>query len=334
MLDSPGHPSWLADLGRLKGAEVTAPTRSSDDTPTGRSTLKQTAQEFALKEIETSRSNEARQMAAPAFDTVDLFGLPFVDAAKESEVADHLVNWCPERLSTDILTDVANGSGATLPFVITPNVDIVVQLHQGDEQLRASVSRSLYVLPDGWPIVGVSRLVRRPLSSRISGASVFSYWWPQVCARSRPTALLLSSEAVKDGLLKEHQAAVAMVPPMIAPTQDAIDSVADDFVKMAVEAEAEFVVFGLGHPKDTKLALAVLERWPSDLEVPLSFCLGASAEFYLGLKKRAPRWVQRFGLEWLARFVQEPRRMFRRYFVRDLAFFPLAMREIFGRGKQ
>ena len=47
----------------------------------------------------------------------------------------------------------------------------------------------------------------------------------------------------------------------------------------------------------------------------------------LGLKKQAPRWVQRAGLEWFFRFVQEPRRLFRRYFIDDVAFFPLVWRE-------
>ena len=49
---------------------------------------------------------------------------------------------------------------------------------------------------------------------------------------------------------------------------------------------------------------------------------------YTGLKKRAPRLVQRLGLEWFYRFCQEPRRLFGRYFVRDLAFLTIVVREL------
>ena len=55
--------------------------------------------------------------------------------------------------------------------------------------------------------------------------------------------------------------------------------------------------------------------------------VGASFEYVLGVRKRAPQWMQRSGLEWFFRFVHEPKRLFFRYFVRDPAFLLVAARE-------
>jgi N-acetylglucosaminyldiphosphoundecaprenol N-acetyl-beta-D-mannosaminyltransferase len=55
--------------------------------------------------------------------------------------------------------------------------------------------------------------------------------------------------------------------------------------------------------------------------------MGASYEFYLNLKKRAPKFWQKTGMEWFYRFTQEPGRLFRRYFVDDMQFFPIVWRE-------
>ena len=130
--------------------------------------------------------------------------------------------------------------------------------------------------------------------------------------------VLCSTEEVKNGLLDEHPDATVVVAPMIDTSHEQVAAVADDLIAAALATDAEFCVVCLGHPKDPMIALAAVDSWPADRLPPLFLCLGASAELYLGLKKRAPEWAQRHGLEWLVRFLQEPRRMFHRYFVRDL----------------
>ena len=55
--------------------------------------------------------------------------------------------------------------------------------------------------------------------------------------------------------------------------------------------------------------------------------LGASPDFTLGLTRRAPEWMQRYGLEWIYRLGLEPRRLAKRYLVDDVAFLPLVWRE-------
>ena len=59
-------------------------------------------------------------------------------------------------------------------------------------------------------------------------------------------------------------------------------------------------------------------------KVPISITMGGCVDFIAGGVKRAPKWMQDIGLEWFFRFLQEPRRMFKRYFVDDIRIFGLA----------
>jgi N-acetylglucosaminyldiphosphoundecaprenol N-acetyl-beta-D-mannosaminyltransferase len=252
-------------------------------------------------------------------DTVELFDLPFVSLADEEAASERLLEW-PHSVAA---------VGAPLPIVITPNVDIVVQLHDDESAATRRIATSCAaVLPDGAPIVWVSRLVGRPLGGRLAGSSVFEHWWPQAIEGGRRIAVLCSSDLVLQGLEREYPDATYSVAPVIDTSGQAIEDVAEEFAKRALAIGAEFCVLGLGHPKDSLIAEAVLRLWPADRPQPLILCLGGSAELYLGLRKRAPKWAQRWGLEWMVRFLQEPRRMFHRYFVRDLRFLPLVVAEM------
>ena len=118
---------------------------------------------------------------------------------------------------------------------------------------------------------------------------------------------------------------------VVAPQFDAGDRVGiDRFVDGIVDglraADPQLVFVCVGFPKDQLIIAAMLDRWSPESR-PVFLAVGASFEMLFGLKTRAPRWMQRYGLEWLFRFAQEPRRLFVRYFVRDPAFIALVFRE-------
>ena len=79
---------------------------------------------------------------------------------------------------------------------------------------------------------------------------------------------------------------------------------------------------GLGCPKQEKF----MYRYCKELNVPISFGLGASLDFEAGNVKRAPRWMANHGLEWLYRIIQDPRRMAKRYLVNDRKILGLAIK--------
>ncbi len=64
--------------------------------------------------------------------------------------------------------------------------------------------------------------------------------------------------------------------------------------------------------------------------VDIWMALGATIDFEAGNVSRAPRWMQKIGLEWFYRFCCEPKRLFRRYFVDDMTFFRMFLRQLRG----
>ena len=90
------------------------------------------------------------------------------------------------------------------------------------------------------------------------------------------------------------------------------------------EFQPDLLFMCTGAPKSEKWVSAHL----GDLGNAVAVCAGAAIDFEAGTKRRAPKIVRMVGLEWAFRLVQEPRRLWHRYLVKDAAFFPMALREI------
>jgi N-acetylglucosaminyldiphosphoundecaprenol N-acetyl-beta-D-mannosaminyltransferase len=210
-----------------------------------------------------------------------------------------------------------------LPLVVTPNVDHVVKLAQPRHaELAAALSRARIILPDGQPIVWVSRLLRRPLDARLPGSGLFPLVWRRVVEDGRRAMVIAPSPAVADGLRAEYPEVATFVAPFFAADDEsAVADVVADCVSVVESVRPEFVFVGVGFPKQELLALGIMKELNgADGAMPLFLLLGGSFDMYLGRIGRAPEWMQRAGLEWLYRLSQEPRRLWRRYLVTDLAF--------------
>jgi N-acetylglucosaminyldiphosphoundecaprenol N-acetyl-beta-D-mannosaminyltransferase len=88
-------------------------------------------------------------------------------------------------------------------------------------------------------------------------------------------------------------------------------------------ARPDIVWVGLGSPKQELWAAEHQERLTTGLILPV----GAAFDFHSGRARRAPRWMQRVGLEWLFRLARDPRRLTRRYLVTNSRFVVLLLRE-------
>ena len=246
-----------------------------------------------------------------------VFGLQFVDDTSIDRVAQLVLECTPSEVHP-------------MPVVVTPNTDLLLQaMEPGSREVWELFERCWCVLPDGQPIVWASRLLGTPLRFRLTGSDLFAHLWPRLAEAGVPTFVLTAGTAISEGLERTHAGATTLVAPMIDATSVTdIESLAARCASLITEHGSRVVVLGLGHPKDSLLAAAIL-RLLGDSATPLPFvlCLGGSAEMYLGIRKRAPEWVQRISAEWLYRFAQEPRRLFHRYFVRDIGFLRVVWRE-------
>ncbi len=209
---------------------------------------------------------------------------------------------------------------------MTPNVDHLVRYEH--HELEAEVARhATLVLPDGMPIVWASRHLDRPLARRLAGSDLFAALWPSLARDSVSTVVLASQDDVAERLRAEHPAATVIVPPFFdVGDEAAVTAVVDDLDAACTAIDARFLFICVSMPKHHLLASRLRERWTGRAG-PHVLLLGASPNFYLGLSRRAPEWMQRVGLEWLYRLASEPRRMARRYLVDDPEFVRLFLRE-------
>jgi exopolysaccharide biosynthesis WecB/TagA/CpsF family protein len=226
------------------------------------------------------------------------------------------------ELTEHVAASIRAGRGGT---IVTPNIDICYRISK-DRASRALVASASLVVPDGMPLLWASRLARRPLAERITGADlIFSLSvtarandWPVYLAGGLPGRNGQPSVAklAADRLGADYPGLA--VAGVYAPP-DHFDAAADDIEllrKELMETEPKIVFIGLGFPKQEQL----IARLVPDL--PGAWFVGCGAAIPYAAKElsRAPAWLQRAGLEWAFRLVMEPRRLAGRYLGRDLPF--------------
>jgi N-acetylglucosaminyldiphosphoundecaprenol N-acetyl-beta-D-mannosaminyltransferase len=253
-----------------------------------------------------------------SLETQRLFGCDFVSTATMPEVVAHLL-------------DGVEADGDRWECVVTPNVDHLVR-YERDPRERAVAGRATLTLPDGMPIVWASRAFRRPLRRRLPGSDLFESLWPELARREVPTVVAASSAEVASLLAVTHPRLRCVSPPMFSVDDEhAVEAVLAAIDAACAEIDARVLFVGLSMEKHHFLAGRLDERWraggPARSGRPTVLLVGASAELYLGIVPRSPRWMQRVGLEWLHRLRLDPHRMWRRYLVDDVAFLRLLWHE-------
>ncbi len=219
------------------------------------------------------------------------------------------------------------GRGGT---VFTPNVDHVVVASESPAFRRAYEEVSLSLV-DGTPVFWASKLLGTPLPEKVSGSDLFEPLVARAAERDLPIFLMGGQPGVGElaakNLAERHPR--LRVVGLSAPRLSAAGVLEDETteVERIVASGARLVFVACGAPKSELWSARVRER----LAPAVLVCVGAAIDFAAGTATRAPRWVSRAGLEWAYRLVREPRRLARRYLLRDPKFFVILARQWFGR---
>lgn len=215
--------------------------------------------------------------------------------------------------------------------LITPNVDQMVKL-QRDQEFYHIVQQAEYVVCDSKILYLCSKLTKHPLREVIPGSSFF----PAFCDyhKDNPDCkifLLGAMDGVAEKAMRRinerigRKIVVGAYSPSFGFEKKQEENEA--IYKMINDSGANVVLVGVGCPKQEKWISAHKQAMPS---VQIWMALGATIDFEAGNVSRAPRWMQHLALEWFYRFLQEPQRMFRRYFVDDPKFFLYFIKQLLG----
>jgi N-acetylglucosaminyldiphosphoundecaprenol N-acetyl-beta-D-mannosaminyltransferase len=255
-----------------------------------------------VNDIATHRQQVA--VPAAATPTVDLFGVDLACLTLEESA---------QRVRELV------ASGGPHQHVVLNAAKVVAM--EDDPQLRAIVRSCALVNADGTSIVWASRLLGRRLPERVAGIDLFDRLVAVAAADGHSIFLL----GATDDVVKTTASVLEQRYPdvKIAGFRSGFWTDDDEVIAEVRAANPTYLFLAIPSPRKEYW----LHEHLAHLGVPFVMGVGGSFDVVAGVTKRAPRAMQRVGLEWFWRFIQEPRRMWRRYLVGNARFIWLTIRE-------
>ena len=213
--------------------------------------------------------------------------------------------------------------------VATVNVDFVVNATR-DRRQRSILRRTALSIPDGMPIVWGSRLLGVPMRERVAGADLVPALAERAADDGLRIALLGAAPGVADRAAEMLRAAHPglLVVADAGPVFSSPTEISPHELASVTEFDPDICFVAFGNPKQELF----IDRFRESLGVPVMVGVGGSLDFLVGVKRRAPDWMQATGLEWVHRAWTEPRRLVGRY-ARDAGWFGPALVRQYWKGR-
>lgn len=207
-------------------------------------------------------------------------------------------------------------------YVVAINVDVVMKIEE-DTYLKEITNNADMVLVDGKPLVWIAKWHKHPVKAKISGSDLV----PTLCktaAKKGYSIFIIGgkdgiAEQAKDRLEKQYPSIniVGTYAPPFGFEKD--EQELDKINKMISASNPDLLIVCFGCPKQEKWIYKNYQKY----DAHVSICAGATVDFLAGSVNRAPKWMSEHGFEWFYRFLQEPKRMFKRYFIDDVKILKL-----------
>jgi exopolysaccharide biosynthesis WecB/TagA/CpsF family protein len=216
-------------------------------------------------------------------------------------------------------------------IVVTPNVDHLMKL-QKDESFYEIYRRATHKVLDSRVIYYLLKLTNSPIKGVIPGSELLPAFYS--FHRNNPNIRIFllggmnrTAEKAKAVINKKvnREIVTGAYSPSYGFEQKPEEN--SQIIEMINNSNANVLIVGVGAPKQEKW---LAKHLPCLNNIKIAMALGASIDFEAGIRKRSPKWLQKLGMEWFYRFIIEPRRLWRRYFIDDLPFLFLFLRQKAG----
>lgn len=235
-----------------------------------------------------------------------------VDSTTYSEAIDIVVDWSTRQESR---------------YVCVANVHMLMEAFDSPE-FRAIVNDADLTVPDGVPLVWMMHIKGCHGQERVYGPSLMLHILESSARDGIPVGLYGGAPEVLEALEGRMKARYAglNVAYSYSPPYSAMSFEKDAVVVEQIKRSGARILFvGLGCPKQ--------EIWMAEHRGKVNAVMigvGAAFDFHSGVKPQAPAWMQKIGLEWLFRLINEPRRLWKRYLYHNPRFIVLAIADLLG----
>lgn len=207
-------------------------------------------------------------------------------------------------------------------YIVAINVDVIIKI-ENDEYLKKITDNADMVLVDGKPLIWIGKKNKIKIKEKISGSDLV----PNLCNLSNEKGYSIFILGGKEGIANKAKEElekqyhniniVGTYSPPFGFEKDENELNRINSMINEVQPDLLFVCFGC--PKQEKWIYENITKY----NATVSICAGATVDFLAGNVKRAPKWMSNHGLEWFYRFLQEPKRLFKRYFIDDIKILKL-----------
>jgi N-acetylglucosaminyldiphosphoundecaprenol N-acetyl-beta-D-mannosaminyltransferase len=198
---------------------------------------------------------------------------------------------------------------------------------QSDPALREIIARCELVTADGQSVVWASRLLGDPLPCRVAGVDLMHCLFELADSRGYGIYVLGAQETVLEQAVERIRRAHPNLK-IVGYRHGYFDESEESAIAKEISYTRPDMLFvAISSPRKE----VFLGGFRDELQVPFIMGVGGAIDIVAGITRRAPKWMQRFGLEWLYRLLQEPKRMFRRYLSTNAIFMGLVARAVAGR---
>ena len=207
-------------------------------------------------------------------------------------------------------------------YIVAINVDVVMKI-ENDSYLKEITDKADMVLVDGKPLEWIAKWHKRPIKAKISGSDLV----PILCKRAAEKGYSVYIIGGKEGIaekakqnLERDLPGIRIVGTYAPPFGfEKNENELNKINSMISDTHPDLLIACFGCPKQEKWIYENYQKY----DAKVSVCAGATVDFLAGNVNRAPKWMSNHGLEWFYRFLQEPKRMFKRYFVDDVKIIKL-----------
>jgi len=229
------------------------------------------------------------------------------------------VNILGIKVTSESLAEVLNTIKDTLQknekkslYICASSVHGIIE-SQKDLELKKILNNAFINHPDGLPLVKMGRLLGEKKMEQIKGLCLF----PEVCKMTSEMNVKHFFYGGKEGVANELANKMAKTYPGLKlagtycpPFRLLSENEKNKIINAINKSRADVVWVGLSTPKQEKW----IREFHKKLKVKLIFSVGAAFDFHTGNIKFAPLWMQKIGLEWFYRLINEPKRLWKRYF--------------------